>query len=209
MARFLFSSTLLLCVLSLTHFQGAKASRASKTRHITPGCKPPQRPFKEADICVARSFLVNIGGEEAFAIFSNGTVPGSENTFMYMAGSLIVEEEAVIDTLTVQKLTIGGTTLTAAQLVGPPGATGEQGIQGEKGDTGAPGTGGGGGLTLVDSNNVVLGIVTSVDRSVITILTSNGYLTTILWNGAFLPVQILYTSRSNEGTCSLLAFGVK
>lgn len=46
MARLLFSSTRLLCVLSLTHFQGAQASaRTSKTRHITPGCKPPQKLF--------------------------------------------------------------------------------------------------------------------------------------------------------------------
>ncbi|WP_217996811.1 hypothetical protein [Nocardioides jensenii] len=117
-----------------------------------------------------------------------------------------------------------------AWLVSLVGATGPQGVTGPAGEDGATGPAGpagpagppgpigatgpagpvgpaGGGTVLKDGNGAAIGKIQSVTRNSVTVLTSNGYMLAIGWDGSIAPAQAYYTGANCTGTAYLNSGG--
>ncbi len=83
-------------------------------------------------------------------------------------------------------------------IQGPPGEQGlrgEPGPQGEQGVQGPPGLG----VRVLDRNGVALGILISIDRHGVELLTAEGYVLALRWNGTIPPAQFFYSGADCSG----------
>ncbi|CAG7857389.1 hypothetical protein MCAMS1_02190 [biofilm metagenome] len=88
----------------------------------------------------------------------------------------------------------------ATGAVGPRGPTGATGLQGPAGPTGPQGSAGtGGGVSVLDANNNVLGVLIGFNRNGVLVY-KNGFFVSVLFSGKFPVTQMWWTGANCTGT---------